>query len=144
MSPRSRRVTATTVVVVVLIGVAVLIAAKAFAPREEPTATDSPAGAASTAGPHATASATPRAAASSTPPTAAPTAASEPTPTAATTTRTHLTVSYSGYDSASSTVQASGYIDLIETGGTCTLTLTSGSRTATGSNRATADATTTS
>lgn len=52
-------------------------------------------------------------------------------------------MSYSGYDAASDSVQASGYIDLIETGGSCTLTLTSGGRSASGSSTASADATTT-
>ncbi len=147
MSPRSRRTTVTAVVAVVLIGGAVLVASKTFAPTSGSVGATSPASPTSSATPRATAVAPPHATASSTPPAATPTAPTsppEPTSTAATKTRTPLTLSYSGYDAASASVQASGYIDLIETGGTCTLTLTSGGKTASGSHTASADATTTS
>jgi hypothetical protein len=59
-------------------------------------------------------------------------------------TKANLTVTFSGYDAASSSAQAGGYVDVLESKGTCTLTLSSGSATASATQSASPDASTTS
>lgn len=56
-----------------------------------------------------------------------------------------VSLTYATFDTASGTVQASGFVGgLIEDGGTCTLTLTKGADVVSAATRASADATTTS
>jgi hypothetical protein len=55
-----------------------------------------------------------------------------------------VVLTYAGWDAASGTVQAGGYVGgRVESGGTCTLTLTRGAETQTASGPASADASTT-
>lgn len=145
MSPRSRHATVVAMAVVVLVGAAAFVASRAFAPAPAPGATTAAVVPTPVVTETPVASATPRVrtpgpttevpvSPSTTPP-------STPTPLPS---RTRLTVSYFGYDTATTSVRASGYVDVIEAGGACTLTLTSGGKSATGSSRASADASTTS
>lgn len=55
-----------------------------------------------------------------------------------------VTVTFWGYDAASPSAQVGGYAEIVESGGTCTLTLTMGEQTASTNSTATPDAATTS
>lgn len=59
--------------------------------------------------------------------------------------RTDVVLSFAGFDKATASVEAGGYLSpVVESGGTCTLALTQGSRTVTAEAPARADASTTS
>jgi hypothetical protein len=153
--PTARRVALIAVVVALLAGAVVLLAHQLTSPgADEASASPTPSLPSVTATATATASATPSPTASSEPAPSPsesapqpsvgpdePPVTAEPAPT--TPGRAVLTITFSGYDAAAGAVSVGGFADVIETGGTCTLTLTSGSRTASVSRPATADATTT-
>ncbi|MBF0687198.1 MAG: hypothetical protein IR158_05435 [Cellulomonas sp.] len=79
---------------------------------------------------------------SSSAPTEEPTA--EPTPSGDTRQDVAVSVTIAEWNAASGAVEVSGYADVVEDGGTCTLTITRDGRTVTGSEVAVADASTTS
>lgn len=97
----------------------------------------------STEAPSAGGSPTP---ASTVAPASAATATATPTPSVATSAAlaTGVTVTSYGFDATADAARVAGYVDVIEQGGTCTLTMTMGDRSATQSVAALADATTTS
>lgn len=100
------------------------------APSPEPSVRDLPAATSPAAQPAASADASPR----------------SPVPNSASSRPlANVAVTYSLWDPATASVEVAGYVtDIVESGGTCTLTLTSAGRTVSVTQKATADATTTS
>jgi hypothetical protein len=124
------------VIVLAALGAAVAAAALYLAPRLSDDATaDAPGGTPTGAAATSTAPYTIK---------PEPTAVATDVPVTTTSGRVDVVLTYAGYDEATSTVQANGFVaGVIEEGGTCTLTLTRGDDEVTASSTAAADATTT-
>jgi len=147
MSPHARRVTVAVVpAIVAVIGVGAFLVLTRAPDARSANGGSSSASAASTE-PSSPAAAAPGGSPSPTRSSASdPAAAPRPTgttaPNSVSVAPVQVTVAFSGFDASAGAARLGGYADVLEAQGTCTLTMTLRSRTATRSSGATPDATT--